>query len=309
MGIYAHLTTWRGVPVVDWSSATDESLMGDRFYRIGTDWDEEEPWLDQFALFLTRPGVSRVTGLIVGFWGEEDGQLPHIVEAIAGAREKLTSLSALFIGDIIGDENEISWIRQTDLSPLLTAYPALEHLGVRGTQGLSLGIPKLTGLKSLTIESGGLPVSVIEEVSGAELPMLEHLELYLGTNGYGGDSSVDDLQTIFQHGPEKWPRLTYLGLRDCEYADGLAGAVAADGGVPVLRHVKTLDLSLGTLGDGGVRALAECPSVARLVKLDIHRHYASEASVALLTGLGITVDASDAQGEADEDDRYVAVSE
>lgn len=308
MGIYDHLTTWRGVPVKDWAPASEEPLLGDTFYRISTDWDEEEPLMDQLAAFLSQPDVSRVSGLVIGFWGEENGQLPQIIEAVAAAREKLTGLSALFIGDITGDENEISWIRQEDLSPLLTAYPDLEHLGIRGGQGLSLGIPKLPNLKSLTIQSGGLPTSVIEEVSGAELPSLEHLELYLGTDNYGGDASVDDLRTILQQGREKWPKLTYLGLRDFDHADDLALAIAAEGGAPILHGLKTLDLSLGTLGDDGVRALAACPAITHLETLDIHHHYASEESVALLTALGITVDASDAQDES-EYGRYVAVGE
>lgn len=308
MGIYDHLTVWRGIPVQDWTPKTEESLTSNICYRISTDWDEEEPWLDQFAAFLAQPSISEVTGLIVGFWGEENGQLANIVEAIAGARQKLTSLSALFVGDITGEENEISWIRQEDLSPLFTAYPKLEHVGIRGGQGLSLGIPKLSFLKSLTIETGGLPTSVIEEISGAELPSLEHLELYLGASGYGSDSSVDDLQTILQHGAEKWASLNYLGLRDCEYADELVQALAVDGGTPILQHIKILDLSLGTLGDDGVRALAACPAVAKLEKLDIHHHYASKESVAMLTALGIDVDASDEQDES-RYGRYVAVGE
>ncbi len=312
MGIYDRRTIWQGMPVKDWATDAEEPLTPNTYYRISSDWDSEETWLDRFAQFLAQPEVSQVAGLSIGFWGETDGdgngELVNIVEAIVGAREKLPRLSAIFVGDMTSEENEISWIPQTDLSPLLTAYPELQHFGVRGSQQLSLGQPKLPRLKSLTIESGGLPVSLIEEVSNAELPALEHLELYLGSANYGANSTVADLENILHRGPEKWPKLTYLGLRDCEYGDALAEALAAEGGAPIVRHIHTLDLSLGTMGDEGVRALAACPAVAQLAKLDIHHHYASDESIALLTALGIPVDVSDAQDES-KYGRYVAVSE
>lgn len=312
MGFHSNLEMWQNKPVADWTEEEDEGpLSGDTGYRLRLDWEDEGTWTDRFAQFLQQPGVEAVTTLVVGAWGlivdGEEGP-DAVVQAIVSARERLPNLRALFIGDITGEESEVSWIAQTDLSPLLTAFPALEHLAARGGQGLSLGIPKHDRLKSLALEAGGLPASVVEEVSAGQLPALEYLELYLGTDNYGGDSSVEDLHTIFQYGPEKWPHLTYLGLRDCEYADALAQAITADGGVPILKHVQVLDLSLGTLGDDGVKALAACPAVAKLRKLDIHHHYASEESVALLTALGIEVDAGDPQDES-KYGRFVAVSE
>ena len=311
MSIYENLETWQGKPVVEWTPEAAETLHGNAAYRLRVDWDAPEIWSDRFAQFLRQPGVGEVTTFIAGTWGNvADGSVNAevVVEALVGARHKLPKLTGLFVGDITSEESEISWIVQSDLSPLLIAFPHLEHFAARGGQGLSLGVPQHAHLKSLVIEAGGLPVSVIEEVSGADLPQLEHLELYLGEENYGGDSSVEDLDTILHQGAEKWPRLTYLGLRNCDYADALAAALTQDGGVPILKRIQILDLSLGTLGDAGVQALAACPAVAKLKKLDIHHHFASEESVALLTALGIQVDADDAQ-EEDDERRYVAVSE
>jgi hypothetical protein len=48
----------------------------------------------------------------------------------------LTNLRAIFLGDITYEENEISWIEQSDVSPLLRAYPALEVSRVRGGNSL-----------------------------------------------------------------------------------------------------------------------------------------------------------------------------
>ncbi len=312
MGLYENSDTWQNKPVVEWTQESEQGLNGDTAYKLRLEWDDGDGarWTDLFAQFLTQPNVADVTTLIVGAWGalvDDHESIDEVVAALVGAREKLPNLIALFLGDVTAEESEISWIEQTDVSPLLNAYPNLEHFGVRGGQGLSLGVPKQDALKSLVVETGGLPAAVIEEIYAAELPALEHLEIFTGAEGYGADSSVEDVIPFLNNGAEKWPRLVYLGIRDCEYADAVAQAIAADGGVPLLKQLRILDLSLGTLGDDGVRALASCPAVANLQKIDIHHHYASNETVALLTALGIEVDASDPQD--DDGDRYVAVSE
>jgi hypothetical protein len=150
-------------------------------------------------------------------------------------------------------------------------------------------------------------VAIVRAVLNADLPNLEHLELWLGTEDYGANTTVADLDPLL--GGERFARLHYLGLRDSDIADEIAVAVA---GAPILDRIRTLDLSLGTLGDEGAAALLASPAVARLEKLDIHHHYCSDAMVARLNQLGITVDASE-QEKADrfggEAHRYVAVGE
>jgi hypothetical protein len=214
---------------------------------------------------------------------------------------------SLFLGDIIAEEAEISWIQQTDISPLFDAFPALEYLTVRGGNGLRLGSLRHDRLISLVVQSGGLPVEVVREVCSAQLPNLEHLELWLGSDNYGGNATVEDLGPILSG--QLFPKLQSLGLRDSEIADEIATAVAS---APVLERIRVLDLSLGTLGDAGAVALLSSPAVAKLEKLDIHHHYCSEDIVARLQALGITVDASEPQQEDAYDGetyRYAAVTE
>jgi hypothetical protein len=140
-------------------------------------------------------------------------------------------------------------------------------------------------------------------VSAAILPALEHLELWLGTDGYGGTVTVPDLEKILSG--SLFPRLTYLGLRDSDIADAVAAAVAQS---PLLERIEVLDLSMGTLGDEGVEALLASPALTRLKKLDIHHHYCSLEMVARLEGIGIEVDASEREDEG-QYGRYVAVGE
>jgi hypothetical protein len=305
MAIYEHATQFAGKPVVDWDP--DQGIRDplNILYRISLTWEESEggqSWTDRFAAFLDDAAASRAVGLVVGFWGED---VEPVIEAVAAARDRLPDLKALFLGDIISEENEISWIQQGDVSPILQAYPALEQVRVRGATGLSLGTPRHAALKELTIESGGLGREVVQQVLAGELPALEHLELWLGDSDYGADTTVDDLGPLLFG--NLFPRLRYLGLRDSEITDEIAQAVAR---APILERIRVLDLSLGTLSDAGASALLAAPAIRKLEKLDLHHHYCSATTIAKLQLLGIEVDVSDPQ-QADDDDghRYVAVSE
>jgi hypothetical protein len=309
MTISENLATFYGRDVVDYDP---ESGLGDTAaaVRLRLDYDDEqETFTDRYARFIEEPGVAAVEALVIGNWilyGEGD-PAERIVENLVSTRDRLPLLKALFMGDITSEENEISWIEQTDVSPLFTAFPLLEVFGVRGGNGLSLGRPSHPKLKSLTVEAGGLPAHVVREVCAADLPALEHLELWLGSENYGGDVDLDDLEPILSG--RLFPRLTSLGLRDCEWADDLAIALTD---APILARIKSLDLSLGNIGDRGALALAAAPVAAGLKSIDIHHHYVSDEAIAKLMALGPRINANDRKEPSkwrDEEDRYIAVSE
>jgi hypothetical protein len=262
------------------------------------------------AAFLEDPAARKVPGLVIGAWEYEtmvSRDSSEIVEALVAARDKLPNLKALFFGDITYEQCEISWIRQSDVSPLFEAYPRLEEFRVRGGTGLSLGSPRHKYLRSLVVETGGLSRTVLQEICRARLPALEHLELWLGSAGYRWDAAVEDLKPILSG--KRFPKLHYLGLRDSEIADEVAQAIAK---APVLRQIRVLDLSLGNLTDEGAAALAASPAVAQLEKLDIRHHFVSKPMVKRLKDLGIRVDAREPQEPHKYDDevyRFIAVSE
>jgi len=308
MSIYEHLTTLAGEPVVDWDPSKPDP--NHTTYRISLSYDDEgAQWTDRFASFLDAVAAEQITGLVIGAWEEmfEDGASARIVEALVVARDRLPNLRALFFGDIISEECEISWIRQTDISPFFDAYPRLEYFAVRGAEGLQIGALHHQNLKSLIIQSGGLGAALARAAIAADLPALEHLELWLGTPDYGGDTATTDLEPLLSG--TCFSRLRYLGLRDSAIADQIAVAIAQ---APMLERIRVLDLSLGTLSDEGAAALLASPLIPKLEKLDLHHHFCSDEIVAQFQQLGITVDTSE-QEEPDEYNgetwRYVAVGE
>ena len=259
MGIHEHVDKLMGKPVREYDPERGIKDPGGTVYRLSIDWDAKEEGatlMGLLAQFLDDPKAAKVSGLIIGPWEElfdGTGGSDRIVPALVTACDRLSSLRGLFFGDIIAEECEISWIQQTDVSPLLHAYPKLEYFRVRGGTGLVLGTLDHQALKVLIIESGGLDAEVVRSVGRSKLPRLEHLELWLGSANYGATTTVADFAPILKSG-RRFPRLSYLGLRDCEIADAVAVAVAK---APVLKRIQVLDLSLGNLTDEGAKALLE----------------------------------------------------
>ena len=280
--------------------------------RIHIDWERHEE--DQTAAqdvqaLAAHPDAGLVTALVIGDWGGtgEGNDASALVAALVAASGRLSGLTDLFIGDMIYEDCEISWINQTDVSPLYAAFPNLRQLRLRGGVGLSLGALRHAQLETLIVETGGLDADVLGQVAQADLPNLRHLELWLGDANYGWSGSVEDVKRLLAQ--MRFPKLRYLGLRDSEIANGVAAALVEAAWPPEL---KVLDLSLGNLDDTGILTLAHSGRLATLDKLDIHHHYGTAVALERLAAQGVEVDASDvkeADQDGDEAHRYVAVSE
>ncbi|QLG11354.1 STM4015 family protein [Deinococcus sp. D7000] len=305
MTIGEHLTEFGGFQVTQWEPGQPLADTATTIHRIAVDYDDETDWTDKFRAFLALPGVEGSQGLVVGLWTDEnmEGDIAPVIEGLVSAHTQLPQLKTLFIGDITYEENEVSWITQGDLSPILAAYPTLTHLGIRGGNGLSLGQIDLPELRELTIQAGGLSAEVVREVVTADLPQLEHLELYLGTEDYGATSAADDLTPLLDG--SRFPALNYLGVKNSDHQDEIAQMFAH---APILDQLEVLDLSLGTLTDEGAAALLDSERVKTLKKLVLTHHFCTEGMMEKLNALPIEVDTSDHQDNED-DWRFVALGE
>lgn len=312
MTIHDHLQQFAGLPVHQFSPDQPLPTPPNVAVRIAIDWEaheEGQTFEEVFSALLNDPASGEIRALIIGDWGAagEGNNSEAVVEALVSARDKLPNLRALFLGEMTMEESEISWIIQSDVSPIFAAFPQLETFYIRGGESLSLGRPQHESLRELVIETGGMSREIVREVTAARLPALVHLELWLGDSAYGNDIEPEDIEALLSDGPVA--NLQYLGLRDDIHAD-VTARVVAEKGIP--GSVEVLDLSLGTLTDEGAQALAGCDWLKSLKKLDVHFHYISPPVIEQLKAIVPEVDASNVQ-EADNYDgeiyRYVAVSE
>lgn len=306
----AHARIFAGHAVKNWTTdMTELSHAYKTTYAIRVDWDEYDTvtWLDKFAKFMTCKNVEQVPALVVGSFDFDNsiGAEP-IVEAIAANRDKLPNLKGIFLGDILSEENEISWIEQGNLAPLLNAYPDLEYLTIRGANRLRLGNVSMTKLKSLRLESGGLPGSVVREIATADLPAIESIVIWLGTVNYGSTLQLSDLQGFYE--AQKMPNLKYLGLCNSDQADEIAVYMAT---APVLQRIETLDLSMGTLGDEGALALIKSPNLKHLKSLNLDHNYCTPDVLKRLQEIcdDHNIKFSASQVDIERDWRFVAVGE
>jgi hypothetical protein len=301
---------------IDERAAADPGAYAWRLRAAG-EYEDDGPtdYVDVFADFLARVDTSAVQAVVIASWGQSyETSSVEAVGLLAGAADRLPALRTIFLGDIAQDEAEISWITQSDVSPLLKAYPQLERLWIRGSQGLEIEILEHHGLAALVVECGGLPGEFARHVDASELPNLEYLELYLGVDEYGGDVTATDLTEILAGA--KFPKLTYLGLRDAINANEMAEALAD---APVVAQLEVLDLSLGALTDAGADALLNGQPLTHLERLDLHHHYLSDAMMDRIeeaflgTGTEVDVNEQEEPDEFDEDGEpawlSVAVSE
>jgi hypothetical protein len=301
------LTTFAGLPVV---ALTDERQRPADPAAVAwrVEVDDFDADIDEFeSLFqqlLERCDPAGPTALIIGEWGSAyDTAFP--IELLVRNAKRLSGLRALFIGELGPEQCEISWINHDDITPLLAAFPALEHLWVRGSEDLALTPVRHEGLRELVLQTGGLPATVIRAIGACDLPNLTHLELWLGVRNYGGDARADDLAPILAG--RSLPALTYLGLRNAEIADEVAAVVAA---APVVARLTDLDLSMGVLSDVGAESLLAGQPLTHLKSLNLRHHFMSpELAQRLVDELpGVAVDVSDRQSE-EQWGRFTAVSE
>lgn len=322
MSIGAHLHKFYGLHVFEFPESPKAVVPEGGYpapesvaWRLSIDpYDGDGTWDEMFARFLATVDTSRVRALVLGTWLDAMEDSPEqLIRSLVEAKDQLPDLRAVFVADIVMEEAEISWITQGDVTPLLNAFPRLEMLGIRGGNGLVFSPVRHEGLRELRIETGGLPAGVVRGIAASDLPSLVHLELWLGTSEYGGDSEIADLAPILAG--TRLPSLKYLALCNSEMQDDICAALAS---APVVARLDTLDVSMGVLTDEGAAALLTGQPLTHLTALDMNHNYLSPEMRERIqesleaAGVEVDVDPDDAEAEEEEDGtvwRYVAVGE
>ncbi|NJO93912.1 MAG: HEAT repeat domain-containing protein [Hydrococcus sp. RM1_1_31] len=266
---YTHVSTFANRRVREFNAQIAEFGIPDpTIYALRCNFEELELLL-QIAESINVENFS-IEALIIGGKSRYDNDFgsSFVVNTLLTAKNRLRNLKALFIGDMHIGEWEISRIQQSNISPILEAFPNLKILQVRGGRDLEFTPVRHESLKALIIETGGLSRETIADIYTLELPTLEHLELWLGSAVYGGNSSIQDLSKIFSS--QLFPHLIYLGLRNSEYTDAIALALVKS---LVLENIRILDLSMGTLTDGGLQVLLNYSAIRHLDILNVSENF------------------------------------
>jgi hypothetical protein len=305
VSIHENATEFFGLTIKDFDGSDDWN-GSNLAYRIRIDWDSSsEDFQKRLTQLAELPEVSKLTALVIGSWSSDGpSSSEEVIQQLIQLKNRFTGLKAIFFGDIQMEECEISWIEQSDMSPLLSAYPNLETFRVRGGTGLSFSPISHTTLKELIVETGGLPRSAVREIFRCELPNLEHLEVWLGSAGYGWDGGPEDLQPLLSG--RLFPKLRYLGIRNSEAIDDLTPVIVNS---PILQRIKVLDLSLGNMSDVGGNALLSLGKECSLERLNLSHHYLSEELVQKIQKLLPCEVIADDANEPDDEWRSIFVSE
>jgi len=276
--------------------------------RISGDYDDEsmDMILADIDAFCQSPKCKEVTDLLIGMWSEPfDISCELVIEKLVEKKDQLQHLELLYIGDMEYDECEISWILQSDLNALFAAYPNLKHLKVKGGTDLTLGEIKHDNLMSLSIYTGGMPRKVLHQLAQANLPKLTDLTLWLGTEDYGFDGSINDVVPLLK--PNLFPSLINLGLQNSDIADEIAKALSKN---PLQESIKSLNFSMGVLSDEGAELLLANDRLNQLDVLNVDNNFLSKDMVSRVrSGFKINTIIANEQREDDGYGRYVEVGE
>lgn len=298
--------------MVDFDPATGIADPINNAYALRCEYDsshDEKNMAEKVTELSNDPNAGKLEALVIGMWNEPyENSSSSIIDALVEAKNRFTNLKALFIGDMTGEDCEISWIIQSDISPILRAYPNLEILQVKGGTHLAFNPPiRHDNLKALIVETGGLSRVTVDEICTMNLPALEHLEIWFGSANYGGDTWIENVKPILED--LIFPNLNYLGLCNSEFTDEIAHAIVYS---PLLDSISVLDLSMGTLGNDAAQVLLDCPKINNLDMLNLDDNFLSTETLKKFFKLDVEV-FSEEQKEEDEDyyinGRYCSVAE
>ncbi len=203
-----------------------------------------------------------------------------------------------------GDFWDISSTYLNTLEPLYARLPQLEHLEII-LGNMNLGTIDLPNLKHFEVWTGGFNKDNMKAVVAANWPKLETLLLrFGGSEDYGANTSVDDVLPLLSS--TTIPKVRHLALANSPFIDELIPHLAKS---PLLKQLKTLDLSLGEMTDAGANAIVEYGAAFKhLESLNVHRNYLTVDAVAALKGVVANTDGG-GQEDSEEDYRYCQIGE
>ncbi len=276
--------------------------------------DAVTPYAATLKRILKHPAGKLVRELELGLPPSDDIDWAYdsIIPTLVGCG----TLPLLRVLDMTPDAefmDQDSWRAVGDLSGLWAIAPQLREVRLKGSgndqESSRLGTVVAPYLEKFIHISSGLSKAVPRSLGAATLPELRHLELYVGQEDYGNTCTVKSFAGILEG--KGLPRLEYLGLVNSEWERELIVALARS---PLVKRIRTLDLTKGTMWREAAQALLEHAAAFRhLELLDLSDNYFDD-EMAKAIKKAIPCANVDDQKELDDDDdddpyRYVTVGE
>jgi len=270
------------------------------------DWDHDPGTADLVREFFALPSAKFVDDVRISVleWEQCPEQTKTALTTLG--KQVGPQIRTLVIGpdDSEGIDNDHFWIG--DISFAWKLFPNLRSLTIHSST-FKLGKIALPELRELAIETCNLTRGDLRTISAARWPELEKLILWFGSE-YRSDCTIRDLKSLLEG--KQFPRLRHLGLMNCELTDEICEALPR---APILRQLRTLDLSMGCMGEAGVKALVKhADAFAHLERLVVDDNFLGSADIAALKVLGPKLSAKlqkDVDDSTNEAIRYVSVGE
>ena len=275
--------------------------------RLSMEFEGDVTPAERLRALLNLPTARFLAQLVVGpNYVDDQNAYGDVIQALVQAGKR-PSLRKLWIG-CFENEPEISWTTVGDASELFALLPNLELLILKGG-GIGLGEAIAhERLRTLTLETGGLPQAAARAVASAQLPALKSLEVWFGSSDYGGTSTFEDIAPLLRR--TDLPHLFALRLMNSEFTDDIAFALANS---PLLPQLKWADLSMGTLTDrGGEAILAAADRFRHLMGFKLSDNFLSAAmcqELARALPKVMVDDQKEPSGDGDAPRYYVSVGE
>lgn len=240
-------------------------------------------FLDLMDDFLNQDNVEEQERLVIGAWDTSDTNSKEVIQKLIQVKDRLKNLKSLTIGYIAPEIRPKKRIFHCNMEEFLLAFPQLEVLSIRGSDGLSLGDrPCLENLRQLEIDSHNLDWGVVSQINDAYFPRLRHLDLCIGEGGFRMKPRY--ISHILEE--DIFPELIHLGIKNTNYMDNLVPAIVNS---CLMEKLDSLNFSWCDIMTKGARAICNSTLINN-VSIDLTGNCLSEKMVEELEKLKISID-------------------
>ncbi|MFT3698903.1 MAG: WGR domain-containing protein [Kofleriaceae bacterium] len=268
-----------------WAKVAEDAFLwrNGYIYRVRLSYDADSTDIEfdgelakVLAEVFEHPSGRYVTELAFQTNGSSyDDDLQALIDVVG--KKAPATIRKITFGDNV---DQISWHHTGNLGKMWKAVPGLMVLEVE-TGEFDVGKMVAPNLERAIFVTGGLSKSCGKNIATADIPKVKHLEIYYGTSNYGGECTIKEVKPLLDRTDLK--SLEYLGLKNSEFANDIAKAVV---NAKIVKQLKVLDLSLGTMTDEGAAALAAGKDALKhLEVLDLTRNYLTKDGLKAVKGI------------------------